>query len=660
MGTGTWVPRGHYNSFFEFTQQNPKVESVTFPAGSSQVTLSVQTTNDALWERDAVLMICLSDQRSDGEGVTYLAPNWDSCAAWRLTNDDAPPLVSIAPDQMTIPEGGRAAFTLTRAADDASQAEQVRVTHSRVDSRGYVSAYSLSELVSFASGELTTKHYVDLSDNTVRSDRDFFTLRVEIADPTSDPDAPDGNYSVESNSRRADVTVLDDDLPLVSVTAPVNQTEETPVVFTFTRVDAISMPLTVDISLTQTGDYLPPTVPTTFTFGSGVTTTVLSLPVDDGVDEPDGSVTLTLSSTSGYEIATGSETTTVVITDDDEPQIVAIQRAVASVEEGADATFTLTRYVEANGNLVTTGQGVEWPLVVNVVVTEQGDFIDGVAPTSVTFAAHSATATLTVPTDDDARPLPLEKSYDSNVRFHSAYEDNGSITATVTSGTNYSAGLPLDNRTDPADDMTTGTIAVNDNEPPLIRATVIQNTLDVTPTTAVTITEGASASVYITRYSYDSRESLTVRVAISDFRCFDPAQPDVIQRDLIFRELPLTRAFSPGRVISVTIPAEQDSATIVIPTTSDNANECDVRWDVDILAPAVPVGSTPVLWQQRYSDWGYHPLHPDGATVIMTDDDDLPVITFTSRLSLKMWELPRSSRPCAPKLSSPVTRQPGL
>ena len=630
LGTGTWVPKGHYNSFFEFTQENPKVESVTFPAGASQATISVQTTNDNLWERNAVLMICISDQRSDGEGVTYLAPNWYGCAAWRLINEDAPPLVTIAPDNATVSEGGRAAFTLTRAANDASQAEQITVKHIKVDSRGNVSAYSLSESVSFEPGELTKQHFVSLTDNNVRSDRDFYTLRVEIVDPESEPDAPVGNYRVESQTRRADIAVVDDDLPLVSVSAPASQTEETPVVFTFTRVDAVSMPLTIDVSLTETGDYLPPTVPTTFTFERNVTSKTLSLPVDDGVDEPDGSVTLTLSSTSAYGIATGSETTTVVITDDDEAQIVTLERDNGSVEEGNDATFTLTRRFKTNSDLATTGQAIERPLVVNVAVTEQGDFIDGTAPTSVTFAANSATATLTVPTVDDARPLPLEESHDSDVRFHSAYEDNGSITATVTSGTNYSAGLPVDNRIDPADDMTTRTIVAEDNEPPLVRATVIQNAPDGMPTTEATITEGGSASVYVKRYFYDNSQSLTVRFATRDLRCFDPAQPDVTQRSVIFRELPLTQGFIPGRVISVTIPAGQDSTTLVIPTSPDNAHECSVRWDVEVLAPAVPVDSTPVLWQQRYSDWIYHPLHPDMATITMDDDDDLPVITFTS------------------------------
>ena len=55
-----------------------------------------------------------------------------------------------------------------------------------------------------------------------------------------------------------------------------------------------------------------------------------------------------------------------------------------------------------------------------MTVTQVGDFIAGVAPTSVTIAATTTTATLTVPTTDDGTD-----------------EENGSITATVTAGTDY-------------------------------------------------------------------------------------------------------------------------------------------------------------------------------------------------------------------------------
>ena len=73
---------------------------------------------------------------------------------------------------------------------------------------------------------------------------------------------------------------------------------------------------------------------------------------------------------------------------------VYIQPDQASVEEGEAATFTLTRYGGGADNL-------ERPLHVAVEVTQEGDYIAGSAPQTVTFQANATTATLTVPTAND-------------------------------------------------------------------------------------------------------------------------------------------------------------------------------------------------------------------------------------------------------------------
>ena len=74
---------------------------------------------------------------------------------------------------------------------------------------------------------------------------------------------------------------------------------------------------------------------------------------------------------------------------------VRIEADQASVEEGTAAIFTLHRHGGKPGNLAKT-------LTVNVAVTQEGDYISGATPTTVTFAANSATAILTVETDNDA------------------------------------------------------------------------------------------------------------------------------------------------------------------------------------------------------------------------------------------------------------------
>ena len=618
---------GHYSTYFEFTETNPQVTSVTFSANASEVEVSVDTDDDDLWERNTILLVCVSDLRDDGAGVTYQADDPFACAGFTLTNDDLPPLVTIAADQTTVDEGGRARFTLSRPATDANIPERVWLVYQRVDSSGNVTNYSLPQSISFQASQTTKRHSLLLRDNDTRSDDDFFTLRVRISNPQPAQGAPSGTYRVSNSTRQVDVSVVDDDLPRVSVSANASQSEGDPVVFTFTRLDATREPLTVDLTWIDSGGYLPSVVPSEITFEPNELMKTLSLSVDDGVDEMDGGIILQMSTTEEYEIVEESQSTTVLLTDDDEPQIITLQRDDTSIVEGEDATFTLTRQFETEDSLAATGQALEWPLVVNVAVTDQGDFIDGTEPSSVTFAAGSATATLTVPTDDDARPGPLEDEYDTAPRFHSAYENDGSITATVSAGTNYTAGLPAEYRSTPNDAEDTATVSIEDNEPPLVRATVVQDTEDYILQTQTSIAEGGSATVYIKRYYFDSTASLTVRLGNTNFTCYDPLRPGDTPRDHTAEEIPVATS---NREITVTIPAGQDSTTAVVRTQDDHAAECGIRWNVDVLPPDRPEGVSETAWARRYDEWEYHPLHPNEAFVVMSDGDALPVISFTS------------------------------
>ena len=625
-----WYRRGAepYSSYFVFTDENPQVVSVTFPIDASEVDVSVETDDDELWERNTALLVCISNLRDDGYDVTYRAQNPYQCAGFNLVNDDDPPLVTITGDQTTIEEGEQAKFTLTRHTTNLSRSESVWVLHKRVDSEGNVTNYSLAQSLTFQAGQATRKHSLRIRDNDTRTDADFFTLRVALAAPEAVFGAPDGTYRIEEATKRAETSVEDDDLPRVSVSAPSTQSEGDPVVFAFTRIDARREALTVNLSFTQAGDYLPSTVPTTITFEQDELTEQISLAVDDGVDELNGGIILEMSTTDAYEIVGASQSTTVFVTDDDEPQFVTLERDATSVVEGEDATFTLTRHFDTgSSSLAATGQAMEWPLAVSVAVTEQGDFIDGTVPTSVTFAADSSTTTLTVTTDDDARPGPLEEAYNTATRFHSAYENDGSISATVSAGTNYAAGLPVAHRTDPMDAETTAALTVQDNEPPLVRATVIPNASDSALRTETFITEGGSVAVNIKRYFYDSDESLTVLLENADFACYDSQQPGVTPRNHAAAEIPLAES---SRAFSATIPVGQDSVVATVVSQDDNAAECSMRWNVDVLPPTRPEGVTETSWMERFDEWDYHPLDPDRASITMGDPDVLPVIAFMS------------------------------
>ena len=93
--------------------------------------------------------------------------------------------------------------------------------------------------------------------------------------------------------------------------------------------------------------------------------------------------------------------------------VVSIETPAATpVAEGTALAFTLRR-------TETTSE----PLTVNVAVTETGDVLGADAPASVTFAANSAEATLSVPTVDDE-----------------TVEDASTVTARLSAGSGYEIG----------------------------------------------------------------------------------------------------------------------------------------------------------------------------------------------------------------------------
>ena len=96
-----------------------------------------------------------------------------------------------------------------------------------------------------------------------------------------------------------------------------------------------------------------------------------------------------------------------------------IAEAQATVSIAAPATTPVTEGTPLDFTLTRTG-ATDAGLTVSVSVSESGAVLGNAPPTTVTFAANSATATLSVPTVDD-----------------DAEEDASTVTVTVTAGTGY-------------------------------------------------------------------------------------------------------------------------------------------------------------------------------------------------------------------------------
>ena len=98
------------------------------------------------------------------------------------------------------------------------------------------------------------------------------------------------------------MTVADNDLPEVSIAAAGGVTEGEAAVFTLTRSGVTADALTVNVSVSETGNALGAPVPTTATFAANGATAELAVPtVDNAVDEVDAVVTATLAAGPGYK-----------------------------------------------------------------------------------------------------------------------------------------------------------------------------------------------------------------------------------------------------------------------------------------------------------------------------------------------------------------------
>ena len=258
---------------------------------------------------------------------------------------------------------------------------------------------------------------------------------VTVSVPTQDDELDEADGAVTAtlaegagytigDPASATTPVTDDDLPTVSiVTDQESVAEGEEIQFTLTRTGQGD--LTVTVELTLQGDFFAADQPTqmTATFGPSDTEVTVSVPTqDDELDEADGALTATLAEGAGYTIGDPASATTTV-TDDDLPT-VSIATDQESVDEGAEATFTLTR----------TGQG---DLTVTVELTLQGDFYAADQPTQMTatFGPSDTEVTIVVPTQDDE-----------------VNEADGALTATLAEGEGYTIGSSANATTTVTDD----------------------------------------------------------------------------------------------------------------------------------------------------------------------------------------------------------------
>src|SRR5258706_7619773 len=408
--------------------------TVVIPSGSSTATVIIDPSADTIVEPDETVNLTATS----GTGYTVGSP---SAASGTIVNDDTDVSVAVSPSSVAEDGATNLVYTFTRNGVisgpltvnfSVGGTANFGVSPNDYTQTGATSFTPTSGTVSFAAGSSTATVTVDPeADSTVEPDETVILgvtsgAGYNVAPPTS-----------------ATGTITNDDTDVSVAVSPASVAEDgaSNLVYTFTRNGVTSGALTVNFSVggtanfgvspndyTQTGatSFTPSSGTVPFTPGSSTAPVTIN-PETDSTVEPDETVLLTVTSGAGYNVGSPSSASGTIINDDTDVSIAVSPASVA--EDGAtNLVYTFTR------NGVTSGA-----LTVNFSVVGTSNF--GVSPNdytqtgatrftpptgTVTFAAGSSTATVTVDPEADSTVEPDE-----------------TVVLTVTSGAGYNVSLPV-------------------------------------------------------------------------------------------------------------------------------------------------------------------------------------------------------------------------
>ena len=391
--------------------------TLTFAAGTTTQTIDVTVTGDATDEPHESVAIALSSPT--GGAALGLAAGTGT-----VTDDDAPPMVSI--DSPSVAEGtGATGGTLTFTVSlSAASGKRVTVGYARTGGTTTAGAdYTAlaAGTLTFAAGE--TSRTIDVTVIGDMADEPDETVAVTLSAPV--------NASIAPGAGTGTGTVTDDDdAPTLSIDSP-RVTEGAPgtaaaLRFTVRLSAASGRQVTVDYADAGTGtatsghDYAV-LAAGTLTFAPGTTTRTLDVSVTgDAAEEPDETIVVTLSVPVNATLAAATGTGTLTDTPPPPPpppppSLPSLSIDAPRVVEGAPGTTAILRFTVTLSRTSTRTR----PVTVAYADAGTGTAIAGAADAQgadyttipagmLTFAPGTATRTLDVTVIGDAEEEPDE------------------------------------------------------------------------------------------------------------------------------------------------------------------------------------------------------------------------------------------------------------
>ncbi|MFM6645974.1 MAG: Calx-beta domain-containing protein [Microcystis panniformis] len=394
--------------------------TVTFAAGSSTATVTIDPTPDTIVESNETVILTLAT----GTGYTVGTPN---AATGTITNDDTTVTLAVSPASVTEDGTTNLVYTFTRTGVTTNSLTVNYTLGGTATLNTDYTRTGTTNTVTFAANSSTATVTVDPTADTIVESNE--TVILTLATGTG--------YTVGTTTPVTG-TITNSPVPpsITLAVSPSSVTEDgtANLVYTFTRTGVTTNALTVNYTLGGTAtlntDYTRTGTTNTVTFAANATTATVTVdPTADTIVEHNETVILTLASGTGYTVGTPNAATGT-ITNDDTSVTLAVSPASVTEDGTTNLVYTFTR------NGVTTN-----PLTVNYTLggtaTLNTDYTRTGTNNTVTFAAGSSTATVTVdPTAD------------------TIVEPDETVILTLAAGTGYTVGTP---------NAATGTITDDDS-----------------------------------------------------------------------------------------------------------------------------------------------------------------------------------------------------
>ena len=277
--------------------------AAVIPAAQNSVNVVVAPVNDIGPEDTETVILTVTS----GTGYNVGSP---SAATVNITDNDLPTVTVVAGDANASESGSNSgSFTVSRTGPTTNA---LSVSYALTGTAGNGTDYSaLSTTVVIPVGQQSTTIPVVPANDGFMEPTETVILTVSA----------NALYNVGSPSA-ATVNITDNDLPTVNVNATDDSAAEAGLAtgtFTITRGGDLTSPLTVNYTVggtaTNGSDYSTLSGSVVIAAGSASATVVVT-PADDGLDETNETVVLTLAAGAGYQVGSSNDDT-VTIADND-------------------------------------------------------------------------------------------------------------------------------------------------------------------------------------------------------------------------------------------------------------------------------------------------------------------------------------------------------